>query len=279
MVRRFRDAEGEEEEWCKAKEIEAINDNDAIQDALKSGEARLAAGTSWLWSREEMQASVDVLFIDEAGQFSLANALAVAPAAKSLVLLGDPRQLQQPQQGLHPPGTDVSALDHLLRGQATMPPDRGLFLDQTWRLHPDICAFTSEMYYEDRLRSRAGLEVQRVAGSGPNTGSGLRWLSVEHNGNQNESPEEVAAIASLVQNLLSADLSWIKTWRESKKLGLGDVLVVAPYNAQVSAIEQALPRSESRDGGQVPGPGGPNRDLFDGQLERRGCAARNGISL
>ena len=230
-----------EDNRCGAAEIIATDDNDAVPAALRDGRAQLAAGTAWLWSRENMAASVDVLFIDEAGQFSLANALAVAPAAKSLVLLGDPRQLQQPQQGLHPPGTEVSALDHLLAGQATMPKDRGLFLDQTWRLHPEICAFTSEIYYDDRLRSREGLELQRIVGPGALTGSGLRLAAVSHSGRQNESPEEVSAVATLVDHLLNAGLTWITSTREEKPLGLADILVVAPYNAQVAAIRSQLP--------------------------------------
>jgi AAA domain-containing protein len=230
----------EEEDWCGIAGIEWTNDNEAVLDALQSGEVRLAAGTAWLWSREEMIGSVDVLFIDEAGQFSLANALAVASAAANLVLLGDPRQLQQPQQGLHPPGTDVSALDHLLAGKETMPPERGLFLDQTWRLHPEICAFTSEIYYDDRLKSRPGLEHQRIAGREPATGSGLRWIPVEHAGNQNESPEEAAAITMLVRNLLDAGSTWTNKSGEEKKLELNHILIVAPYNAQVAAIEKAL---------------------------------------
>jgi uncharacterized protein len=230
-----------EAQWCGQAGIEAIDNNGAILQALKRGTVRLAAGTAWLWSRPEMTGAVDVLFIDEAGQFSLANALAVARAATNLVLLGDPRQLQQPQQGLHPPGTDVSALDHLLADQATMPPDRGLFLDQTWRLHPEICAFTSEIYYEDRLKSRPGLENQRVTGAEPATGSGLRWVPVEHSGNQNESPEEAATIAALVKHLLDSGFTWTNQEGKEAKLGLNDILVVAPYNAQVAAIEKVLP--------------------------------------
>src|SRR5690606_10695146 len=122
--------------------------NDQVVTALGSGEVRLAAGTAWLWSRPDMMDSVDLLFVDEAGQFSLANAVAIVPAANSLVLVGDPRQLEQPQQGVHPPGADLSAMDHLLDGAATIPPDRGLFLAESWRLHPDICEFTSEMFYD-----------------------------------------------------------------------------------------------------------------------------------
>jgi predicted RecB family nuclease len=231
----------DEDQWCQIGAIEHVEDNAAILDALTSGRVHLAAGTAWLWSREDMAGTLDVLFIDEAGQFSLANALAVAPAAKNLVLLGDPRQLQQPQQGLHPPGTDVSALDHLLAGKATIPDDRGLFLDQTWRLHPEICAFTSEIYYDDRLTSRAGLERQRVTGTAPATGSGLRWVPVEHVGSQNESPEEAATIASLIKGLLESGSTWTNVKGEEKRIELNDILVVAPYNAQVAAIEKALP--------------------------------------
>ena len=111
--------------------------------------------------------AVDVLFVDEAAQMSLANVLAVSQAAKSLVLLGDPQQLNQPMQGSHPEGTDTSALDHILAGHQTIPEDRGLFLEETWRLHPTICAFTSELFYEGRLRPRPGLEVQEIRSSGP----------------------------------------------------------------------------------------------------------------
>ena len=108
------------------------------------------------------QRSLDVLFVDEAAQMSLANVLAISPAAKSLVLLGDPQQLEQPMQGSHPEGADVSALDHILGGHKTIAADRGLFLDETWRLHPDICKFTSELFYESKLKSKPGLEQQQV---------------------------------------------------------------------------------------------------------------------
>ncbi|MFQ5889623.1 MAG: DEAD/DEAH box helicase [Gemmatimonadota bacterium] len=230
-----------EDERCRSAEIEATTDNAAVRDALASGEIRLAAGTAWLWSREEMAGSVDVLFVDEAGQLSLANALAVSQAAGSLVLLGDPRQLEQPQQGIHPPGADVSALDHLLGDEATVSPDRGLFLDRTWRLHPEICAFTSEIFYRDRLESELGLERQVVHGPEPLNGSGLRLVTVEHAGNQSESHEEVQEVVRLVESALSSRATWVDMDGNEKRLTIGDILVVAPYNAQVSALLEALP--------------------------------------
>ena len=125
--------------------LHSVDDNDKAGKALRGGSYRLLGGTAWLWARSDFRDSVDVLFIDEAGQMSLADVLAVSPGAKSLVLLGDPQQLEQPQQASHPPGTGASALEHLLGGARTVAADRGLFLGQTRRLHPKICAFTAEM--------------------------------------------------------------------------------------------------------------------------------------
>ena len=97
---------------------------------------------------------------------SLANVLAVSQAAKAVVLIGDPQQLDQPTQGSHPDGTDVSALDHILAGEQTISPNKGLFLKETWRLHPDISAYTSELFYEGKLSSKAGLEKQIIIVAG-----------------------------------------------------------------------------------------------------------------
>jgi predicted RecB family nuclease len=227
-------------QWCGDGAIPATDDNADVLEALTTGKVQLAAGTAWLWSREDMMGTVDVLFIDEAGQFSLANALAVAPSATSLVLLGDPRQLQQPQQGLHPAGTELSALDHLLRGRETMPSDRGLFLDESWRMHPTICEFTSEVYYERRLRARSDLAEQRVGGS-VLPASGLLRLPLAHEGNTSESREEVETVARLVERVLAAGLTWTDRHGTVNPLGIGDILIVAPYNAQVSSIAARLP--------------------------------------
>jgi uncharacterized protein len=153
--------------------IDVADSNDAVVAALRGGKANVAGGTAWLWAREEFFEAVDVLFVDEAGQMSLANVLAIAPCAKSLVLLGDPQQLEQPVQGSHPEGTAASALEHVLGGAQTIADDRGLFLEETWRLPPAICDLTSELFYERRLHSRAGLERQALLGEGTLAGSGL----------------------------------------------------------------------------------------------------------
>ena len=200
----------------------------------------MLAGTAWPWAREEAAGIVDVLFVDEAGQMSLANATAIAQASRNVVLIGDPQQLDQPLQGCHPEGAEVSALEHLLQGAKTIDPRRGLFLDKTWRLHPEICRFTSELFYENRLETRTGLEDQRIDGH-PWLGSvGLRFLPVRHEGNQNSSIEEVEFIQTLVEGLLMHGVKWIADGGATRQLTPKDILIVAPYNAQVAALARRL---------------------------------------
>ena len=220
--------------------VQAASNGD-VAEALATGEANLAAGTAWLWAREEMAGAVDVLVIDEAGQMSLANTLAAAQAAPSVVLLGDPRQLDQPIQGIHPPGADVSALGHLLGESPTIDPSRGIFLDRTWRMHPDVCAFTTEQFYEGRLGTRPELGRQEVIGPGPLAGSGLRFVAVEHTGNTNASTEEAERVATLLRELLDGGAAWVSPDGDRRPLTLNDVLVVAPYNAQVATLRSMLP--------------------------------------
>ena len=220
--------------------IELITDNGRVFRAL-AGNCQVAAGTSWLWARPEAQDSVDVLFVDEAAQMSLANVLAISHASPNLVLLGDPQQLDQPTQGTHPDGAEVSALGHLLAGRQTISAQQGLFLEETWRLHPDICAFTSEVFYEGKLGSRHGLEIQRVVSGGPLDGTGLRFLPVSHQGNHNSSNEEADLVASLVRSLVEGASSWVDQHGREKPVTLEDVLIIAPYNAQVFSIQERLP--------------------------------------
>jgi uncharacterized protein len=216
-------------------------DNAGVVGALASDEAQVAAGTAWLWAREDMSSSVDVLFIDEAGQMSLANVLAVCQAATSSVLLGDPQQLDQPQKGVHPPGAEGSAFDHLLQGHATIAPDQGLFLSETLRLHPHICDFISELFYDGRLTPWRENELQRLNTKGSLDGTGLRFAPVPHSGRQSESPEEVERISQLIEDLLGQGGTWTNRKGETRDLKLEHVLVVAPYNAQVAALRKRLP--------------------------------------
>ena len=240
---------------CPDERIVQTDSNEAVAEALSNGEANLAGGTAWLWARPEMADAVDVLVIDEAGQMSLANTLAVCQAAGSLVLLGDPRQLDQPIQGVHPPGADVSALGHLLGESATVDPSRGVFLEHTWRMHPEVCEFTTEQFYEGRLGTRPELARQTVIGRGPLAGHGLRFVPVEHAGNTHASTEEADRVSALVGELLDAGATWVDKEGDRRPLTLQDILVVAPYNAHVAALRAALP-----DGARV-----GTVDKFQGQ--------------
>ncbi|WP_275937775.1 TM0106 family RecB-like putative nuclease [Bradyrhizobium ottawaense] len=213
-------------------------------DGLGNG-YQVGGATSWFWARPDAAGIVDVLFVDEAAQMSLANVLAVSQAAESIVLLGDPRQLEQPMQGSHPDGVATSALDHVLGEHATIEAGRGLFLGETWRLHPDICAFTSELFYEERLRSRPGLERQEIRSSSRVNGSGLRYLAVQHEGNQNSSPQEADEIKRLVDEILGSDTKWVDGEGKAALIGLADILIITPYNAQVFELQERLPGGAS----------------------------------
>jgi predicted RecB family nuclease len=230
------------DDWCDHDFVKIAKNNEAVDQALANNEAQIVAGTVWLWARPEMANAVDVLFVDEAGQMSLANVLAASPASNSIVLLGDPQQLDQPQRGVHPDGAEASALSHLLNGRKTITPDRGLFLAESWRLHPDICAFTSDVFYESRLTSRPENANQRLNVAGPIAGTGLRFVPVKHNANQSDSPEEVEKLAELVELLLRDDATWVDKESQVKRITLNDILIVAPYNAQVSLLLRKLPR-------------------------------------
>ncbi|HYP88872.1 MAG TPA: AAA domain-containing protein, partial [Polyangiaceae bacterium] len=220
------------------------SDKDKVRAELESGRRNLVGGTAWTWARDDFAGSVDALVIDEAGQMALANALAVARAGHGLVLFGDPAQLEQPQKGVHPPGAEVSALEHWLGGDAlTIPADLGVFLPTTRRLHPSICAFISQAFYEGRLsvEESLGLESQRVSVPGVLSGAGVRFWPVEHRGNTSQSPEEVEVVRALIEHLLAPGSSFRARDGAERPLAASDVLVVAPYNAQVAALRRALP--------------------------------------
>jgi uncharacterized protein len=228
----------DEADWCGAPRVDIAGSTPEVVQALTAGTHNLVGGTAWLWAHDIMQDLVDVLVIDEAGQFSLANAVAVTRAARSLVLLGDPQQLTQPTQAQHPYGADVSALDHLLSGHDTMPPDRGVFLDCTWRMHPAVNEFVSITSYEGRLHTGEGTERQRIIGTGRWHGAGPRWVPVEHVGNVNTSSEEAAVVAQIVEELL--DMTWTNADGVEAPITPRDVLLVAPYNAHVGRLHHAV---------------------------------------
>jgi uncharacterized protein len=228
--------------------IMEIDHNGVALSAVGSGSVHVLGGTAWLWAREDFANAVDVLFIDEAGQMSLANAVAVSQAARTIVLLGDPQQLEQPQKGSHPDGVDVSAMDQVLEGHKTMPPARGLFLPVTWRLAPAICAFTSELFYENKLEPKPGLERQRLIGAGRFDGAGLFCVEVEHSGCRNASDAEVDVVDAIVRELTAAGVKWIDEDDKARDVRGADILVVAPFNAHVNRLHERLANSGARVG-------------------------------
>lgn len=232
--------EGGSKERSTDKLLFAKN-NDDVVNSLGSGGAQVAGATTFFWAREEAAGLVDVLVVDEAGQMSLADALAVSQAAPTLVLLGDPQQLEQPTQGTHPDGTGVSALDHLLNGEQTIRPDQGLFLETTYRLHPDICRFNSEQFYAGELQVVDGCEKQAIVSSGSLSGAGLRYIPVNHTGNSSSSSEEAEVVKQLVDEILNSGSTWIDRDGAERKVTLDDILIIAPYNAQVFEIKKKLP--------------------------------------
>ena len=228
-----------DERGCDDPQVECVGSNDRITAALDEGGVDVVAGTAWLLARPEMAGRFDTLFVDEAGQLSLANVVAIGGCASSMVLFGDPQQLEQPSPGSHPPGAEVSALGHLLGGEETVSPDRGLFLDVTWRMHPDVSSYISTIFYDSRLVASPDCERQRVLGDGVLSGTGLRWLPVQHSGNRSASDQEAIAVAALIARLVGR--RWIDRDGAERPLTASDILVVAPYNAHVAALRHRLP--------------------------------------
>ena len=227
--------------------VARADDAAEVAAALAAGTSNVAAGTVWLWASPALSDSVDVLFVDEAGQMALANVIPASTAAASIVLLGDPQQLDQVLQGSHPPGAERSALAHMLDGAATLTATQGIFLENTWRLHPDLCRFTSGTFYDGRLEPEPNLVHQAIHAADPAGGAGPRWLPVPHRGNDNESPEEASAIAELAASLVDGGATWTNQDGHVRPIGWGEVVIVTPYNAQVGAIQRLLPR-EARVG-------------------------------
>ena len=220
----------------------AKDKNEEAWSALISGRANVVGGVSWLWAPEAAFECVDVLFIDEAGQMSLADVLAVSQAAKKLVLLGDPQQLERPTKGSHPDGAEKSALEHLLNGRKTIPEDAGFFLPESWRLHPEVCKFTSKTFYEGKLSSHAIARSRVLEGHAWLKGGGLWFVSVGHEGNRNSSAEEVEVVARVAEGLLKPSVKWFYGAGNQRRLKEEDILIVAPYNAQVADLSARLPK-------------------------------------
>lgn len=209
-------------------------------DDLILARANVVGGTAFFFARDENVQGFDWLFVDEAGQVGLANMVAMGRAARNIVLVGDPRQLPQVIQGAHPAPANLSCLEWMLGEHATVPADRGIFLAETRRMHPEVCDFISDQVYEGRLASHSDTKRQSVTGTAWPT-AGAFWVPVVHEGNAQIAAEEVAAIGAAIENLLQG--SWTDKNGATRPVGPGDIIVVAPYNAQVNALRAGLPSS------------------------------------
>ena len=204
----------------------------------------LACGTSWLFSREDWIGALDYLFIDEASQVSLANAVGMSRSTKNIILLGDQMQLEQPTHGKHPGKAGLSILNYYLDGHDTVPEDLGLFLDTSYRLHPEICNFVSEHCYEGRLQPSPGNERQSITlGTSPvfvTKSSGILFCPVEHDDTGQGSEAEADRCKEIFEELIGKDY----TDKNSKirPLTLEDFLFISPYNLQARYIRERLPK-------------------------------------
>ena len=227
------------EDRLEGSVIKDVSDNKVVS----GGDHQLIGGTAWLFSRPEMEKKVDYLFVDEAGQVSLANIVATGMAAENIVLVGDQMQLAQPAKGQHPGGSGVSALDYLMGEWATVPADRGIFLSRSWRMHPDLCRFISEAFYDGKLESAEctkGQMLQLGEGCDPSFApTGLRFVEVEHADNTQRSQEEAIRVNEAYGSLLGRH--WVNEKGETREISPEDILVVSPYNLQVSLLKRTLP--------------------------------------
>ncbi len=200
--------------------------------------AHVVGGTAWLFSRDEVEGAFGYLFVDEAGQVPLANLVAMSNAAENLVLIGDPRQLPQVIQGAHPHPANLSCLDWIQGDDQNVDRERGIFLPESWRMHPDLCAYISAQHYEGRLGSHPSTARQSV-GVSDLPASGAWRVPVTHEGRAQVCPEEVREIRRTIGRLLAG--TWTDRHGSSRALCKDDVIVVAPYNAQVNALSDAMP--------------------------------------
>ena len=233
-------SEGEGTEFT-GRCIRSIEEKKEFLDAWGPN-INLTAGTAWLFSDPVFTEQLDYLFIDEAGQVSVANLVTMGLAARNIVLMGDQMQLSQPVQGVHPGRSGDSILDYLLDGTPTIAADRGVFLAQTWRMHPHVCSFISQAVYEGQLSSAPGTErrVLLLDGQCPQIpGSGLMFCPVEHDGNSQSSDEEAAQVQALYAYF--SQQRFIDSDGEEHAIGVDNILVVAPYNLQVQVLKQVLP--------------------------------------
>jgi uncharacterized protein len=233
---------------CSTNDPDSFLNGNVFTDTVDNSDVEMGGwdvigGTAYLFSRPEMAGMVDYLFVDEAGQVSLANMLAMAGTTRNIVMVGDQMQLAQPIQGAHPGESGQSALDYYLQGAATIPPDKGILLDTSWRMHPLICDFISQAVYDSRLHAHPDCERQRLEiGDVTHPAMkphGMSIVKMTHEGCSQSSEEEALAVRDLIDSLIGTE--FVDRDGARAPLDLQHILVVAPYNAQVNLLRDRLP--------------------------------------
>jgi predicted RecB family nuclease len=232
-----------------SREDQMLDSPRFIVNTLDNGEAaqggfQLVAGTAFLFARPEFDGRFDYLFVDEAGQVSLANTVAMGISARNVVLIGDQMQLAQPIQGDHPGRSGLSALQYLMGDEATVPPAQGVFLPITRRMHPKLCRFISDAVYDGRLKADDSAAVQSLlidpsADPDALATAGLKFVEVAHIGCAQKCPAEAERLKVTYIGLLGQ--KWRNRKGEECVIGLDDILVVSPYNMQVNLLQSVLP--------------------------------------
>ena len=242
---------GVEATFIKSKDTDArfedlgvsIVPNGKIANHISSDDSCLVGTTAWGFTREDLKQQFDYIFVDEAGQVSVANLVGMSGCCRNIILLGDQMQLGQPAQGSHPGLSGLSSLDYLMLNQSTIDPEMGVFLDTTYRMHPDVNRFISEAIYAGKLYAAAGNEKQLISlpsgYSGPlNKQSGLIYVPVVHEGNTQSSSEEISKIQELTAQLM--ERRFTDKDGNTRPITWDDILFVAPYNHQVRLLSDVL---------------------------------------
>jgi predicted RecB family nuclease len=226
--------------------VTSSRDTDFIY-GVKDKTTLLFAGTKYHLSNGYYDSKIDYLFIDEAGQISVADLIVLGQIAKNIVLIGDQNQLGQPTKGSHPGLSGKSILEFLLDGQDTIPEDKGIFLNKTYRLHPKINEFTSSSFYENRLITDAQTKNRKILTKDKSffPESGIYYLDMDHEDNIQTSQEECDEIKKIVDSFIGLDYF---DGKKNRKITIKDILIISPYNAQVNLIGFNLKNKEARVG-------------------------------
>ena len=229
-----------EDTYYDGKLIKTDKNEKHYINGLKDRKILLYAGTKYHLSQWYYQDKLDYLIVDEASQLAVADLVALGGIAKNIVLVGDQQQLGQPVVGSHPGQSGKSVLDYLLENKDTVSPEKGIFLNRTFRLHPNINTFTSENFYEGRLLTNSNNINRKIEYSSDCMikTEGIHTILMDHKDNSQTSVEEFEIIKKLMKQLIGSKIT--DQDKSERKLTIEDILIVSPYNAQVNFLSARL---------------------------------------